>query len=52
LFDEERTVPDGEGVLLVIDEHGDRKWGKKTAHVGKQWLGNMGKTENFSGERQ
>jgi SRSO17 transposase len=45
LFDDERTVPDGEGVL-VIDEHGDRKWGKHTAHVGKQWLGNIGKTEN------
>jgi SRSO17 transposase len=46
LFAEEvGTAPDGEGVL-VIDEHGDRKWGKKTAHVGKQWLGNIGKTEN------
>jgi hypothetical protein len=46
LFAEEvETVPDQNGVL-VIDEHGDRKWGKKTAHVGKQWLGNIGKTEN------
>jgi SRSO17 transposase len=45
LFDDERSAPDGEGVL-VIDEHGDRKWGKKTAHVGKQWLANIGKTEN------
>jgi SRSO17 transposase len=45
LFGDARTAPNGEGVL-VIDEHGDRKWGKKTAHVGKQWLGNMGKTEN------
>ena len=45
LFETPTTAPDGEGVL-VIDEHGDRKWGKKTAHVGKQWLGNMGKTEN------
>jgi SRSO17 transposase len=45
LFEGERTAPDGEGVL-VIDEHGDRKWGNKTAHVGKQWLGNLGKTEN------
>ena len=26
--------------MLVIDEHGDRKWGNKTAHVGKQWLAN------------
>jgi len=31
---------------LVIDEHGDRKWGKHTAHVGRQWLANIGKTEN------
>jgi hypothetical protein len=46
LFAEEvGTAPDGEGGL-VIDEHGDRKWGKHTAHVGKQWLGNIGKTEN------
>lgn len=27
-------------------EHGDRKRGNKTAHVGKQWLGNLGKVEN------
>jgi SRSO17 transposase len=45
LFEDQATAPDEEGVL-VIDEHGDRKWGKKTAHVGKQWLGNIGKTEN------
>jgi hypothetical protein len=45
LFDDARTAPNADGVL-VIDEHGDRKWGKKTAHVGRQWLGNMGKTEN------
>jgi SRSO17 transposase len=45
LFAEATTVPKEDGVL-VIDEHGDRKWGKHTAHVGKQWLGNIGKTEN------
>ncbi len=45
LFEAASTAPDGEGVL-VIDEHGDRKWGNKTAHVGKQWLGNIGKTDN------
>jgi SRSO17 transposase len=45
LFKESATAPNGKGVL-VIDEHGDRKWGKKTAHVGKQWLANIGKTEN------
>lgn len=39
------TAPDEDGVL-VIDEHGDRKWGKKTAHVGRQWLANIGKTDN------
>ena len=38
-------APD-EGGVLVIDEHGDRKWGKKTAHVGRQWLANIGKTES------
>ena len=32
--------------VLVIDEHGDRKWGKHTAHVGRQWLANIGKTES------
>jgi DDE superfamily endonuclease len=45
LFEDGSTAPNGEGAL-VIDEHGDRKWGKKTAHVGKQWLGNIGKTDN------
>jgi SRSO17 transposase len=45
LLQEPTTAANEEGVL-VIDEHGDRKWGKKTAHVGKQWLANMGKTEN------
>jgi SRSO17 transposase len=39
------AAPSEEGVL-VIDEHGDRKWGKKTAHVGRQWLANIGKTES------
>jgi hypothetical protein len=45
LFEDPMTAPDGDGVL-VIDEHGDRKWGKHTAHVGRQWLANIGKTEN------
>src|SRR5215217_436773 len=39
------SAPSREGVL-VIDEHADRKWGKKTAHVGRQWLANIGKTES------
>ena len=39
------TAPDTQGVL-VIDEHGDRKWGPKTAHVGRQYLANLGKTDS------
>jgi SRSO17 transposase len=39
------TTPHGQGVL-VIDESGDRKDGKKTAHVGRQYLANLGKTDN------
>ncbi len=39
------TAPHAQGVL-VIDEHGDRKWGSKTAHVGRQYLANLGKTDN------
>ena len=38
------TAPDTHGVL-VIDEHGDRKWGTKTAHIGKQYLANLGKID-------
>jgi len=38
------TAPTTEGVL-VIDEHGDRKWGHKTAHVGTQYLANLGKVD-------
>ena len=32
--------------MLVIDDSGDRKDGSKTAHVGRQWLGRYGKTDN------
>ena len=45
LIEEPNTAANDEGVL-VIDEHGDRKWGKRTAHVGRQWLAKIGKTEN------
>jgi hypothetical protein len=45
LFEDLSTAANDRGVL-VIDEHGDRKWGKSTAHVGRQWLANIGKTEN------
>jgi hypothetical protein len=45
LSDDACSAPNGRGVL-VIDEHGDRKWGRRTAHVGRQWLANIGKTDN------
>ncbi len=45
LFEDPATAANERGVL-VIDEHGDRKWGKKTAHVGRQWLANIGKTDS------
>jgi len=45
LLEDPATAVSEKGVL-VIDEHGDRKWGKHTAHVGRQWLANIGKTDN------
>ena len=39
------SAPHGGGVL-VIDDSGDCKDGVKTAHVGHQWLGRYGKTDN------
>lgn len=38
------TAPDESGVL-AIDESGDRKWGTKTAHIGRQYLGSIGKVD-------
>jgi len=35
-----------ENGALVIDETGDRKDGHKTAHVGRQYLANLGKIDN------
>jgi len=45
LRDNPATAPNGQGAL-VIDETGDRKDGHKTAHVARQYLGNVGKIEN------
>ena len=45
LLSDPATAPHGGGVL-VIDDSGDRKDGVKTAHVGHQWLGRYGKTDN------
>jgi DDE superfamily endonuclease len=39
------TAAHAQGVL-IIDETGDRKDGERTAHVGRQYLGNRGKIEN------
>jgi SRSO17 transposase len=39
------TAPHTGGVL-AIDDSGDRKDGTRTAHVGRQWLGRYGKTDN------
>ena len=35
-----------EGGVLVIDDTGDRKDGRHTAHVARQYLGSVGKTDN------
>lgn len=45
LYQTPALAPHGHGVL-VIDETGDRKWGTKTAHVGRQYLGSIGKIDN------
>lgn len=45
LVEAANTAPNEQGVL-VIDETGDRKWGSKTAHVGRQYLGSIGKVDN------
>jgi SRSO17 transposase len=39
------TRPHDQGVL-VIDDSGDRKAGSHTAHVARQYLGSVGKTDN------
>jgi SRSO17 transposase len=39
------TAPHEQGVL-VIDDTGDRKAGTHTAHVARQYLGSVGKTDN------
>jgi len=39
------TAPTDEGVL-IIDDSGDRKSGSKTDHVGRQYLGSVGKIDN------
>ena len=45
LRDHRSTAPTVTGAL-VIDETGDRKAGTKTAHIGRQYLANLGKIDN------
>jgi hypothetical protein len=45
LLEKGPTAATGQGAL-VIDETGDRKWGTKTAHVGRQYLSNLGKVDS------
>jgi hypothetical protein len=45
LLSDPATAPHDAGAL-VLDETGDRKDGTKTAHVGRQYLGSVGKTDN------
>jgi hypothetical protein len=45
LMETPQTTPTARGAL-VIDETGDRKWGHKPAHGGRQYLSNGGKVDN------
>jgi DDE superfamily endonuclease len=45
ILEDSQRAPHKSGAL-VIDESGDRKDGKATAHVGKQYLGGIGKVDN------
>jgi hypothetical protein len=45
LLGDPATAPHDRGAL-VLDDTGDRKAGTKTAHVARQYLGSVGKTDN------
>ena len=36
----------GREIVLIIDDTGDRKKGKRTAYVKRQYIGNLGKVDN------
>ncbi|MEU8975688.1 transposase [Streptomyces monashensis] len=46
LLREQPATAPHDGGVIVIDDSGDRKDGTTTAHVGRQWLGRLGKTDN------
>jgi len=41
-----KRVLDGNAITVVIDETGDRKKGKKTEYVARQYIGSVGKVDN------
>ena len=43
LIDEHLATEDG---LVVVDESGVRRWGRKSVGIAKQYIGNVGKVEN------
>jgi SRSO17 transposase len=45
MLEDPMSAPGADGAL-VVDETEDRKDGKATAHVGKQYLGGIGKIED------
>jgi hypothetical protein len=45
LLGDPATAPHDQGAL-VLDDTGDRKAGRHTAHVARQYLGSLGKTDN------
>ncbi|MFE9402186.1 transposase [Streptomyces sp. NPDC006530] len=46
LLRERQATAPHDGGVIVIDDSGDRKDGTATTHVGRQWLGRYGKTDN------
>jgi SRSO17 transposase len=46
LLQGDATTAAHRGGVLVLDDTGDRKDGTATAHVGRQYLGSVGKTDN------
>ena len=41
-----KQILNGNTITVVIDETGDRKKGKKTDYVARQYLGSVGKIDN------
>lgn len=39
-------ILNGEEIIVIVDETGDRKKGKTTDYVKRQYIGNLGKVEN------